>query len=74
MENFIFCSVITFQMYSQVDSGPCPVSTLCEKCPNTEVFWSVFSCTRTGYRDLLRYLDTFHAISKMEFFAEVVND
>ena len=44
-------------------------------CPNTEFFWSVFSCIRTEYRDLFSpntgkyglqntlYLDTFHAVN-----------
>ena len=44
--------------------------TLCEKCPSTEFFWSVFSRTRTEYGDLRSkyrpektpYLDTFHAV------------
>ena len=27
---------------------------LCEKCPNTEFFWSVFSRIGTEYGDLLR--------------------
>ena len=27
--------------------------SLCEKCPNTEFFWSLFTRTRTKYRDLL---------------------
>ena len=26
--------------------------SLCKKCPNTELFWSVFSCIRTEYGDL----------------------
>ena len=25
-----------------------------EKCPNTEFFWSIFSCIWTEYRDLFR--------------------
>ena len=28
--------------------------SLREKCPNTDFFWSVFSCIRTEYGDLLR--------------------
>ena len=28
--------------------------TLREKCPNAGLFWSVFSCIRTEYGDLLR--------------------
>ena len=30
--------------------------TLCEKCPNTEFFWSVFSCIWTEYGEILRSL------------------
>ena len=54
------------------------VHILCEKCPNTEFFWSIFSCSRTEYGDLriliipnkgkygpekATYLDTFHAVT-----------
>ena len=27
--------------------------TLCEKCPNSEFFWSIFSCSQTEYGDVL---------------------
>ena len=30
-----------------------PEFTMCEKCPNTEFFWSVFSRIWTEYGDLL---------------------
>ena len=50
------------------------VISLREKCPNKQFFWSVFSCIRTEYGDLLRkppektlYLDTFHAVSGSQF-------
>ena len=37
-----------------------------EKCPNTEFFWSVFSCIRTEYRNIRTRkppsLGTFHAV------------
>ena len=39
-----------------------------EKCPNTEFFWSLFSCIRTEYGDLRRYLDIFHAVEETEKF------
>ena len=31
-----------------------PKNTLREKCPYSELFWSVFSCIRTEYGDILR--------------------
>ena len=37
----------------QVQTTQCVEHSRREKCPNTEFFWSVFSCIRTEYRDLL---------------------
>ena len=37
--------------------------SLCEKCPYSEFFWSVFSTTRTEYREILRK-DICHEIEK----------
>ena len=37
--------------------------SLCEMCPNTEFFWSVFPRIRTEYGpEKTLYLDTFHAV------------
>ena len=37
--------------------GPLPLKlSLLEKCPNTEFFWSVFSCIPTEYGDLSKSL------------------
>ena len=33
--------------------------SLHEKCRNTEFFWSVFSCIRTEYEDLVRIYSVF---------------
>ena len=47
-------------------------TSLREKCPSTEIFWSIFFCIQTEYGDLksksLYYLDTFHAIPILLFF------
>ena len=38
--------------------------TLCEMCPNKEIFWSVFSHIWTEYGpEKTPYLDTFHAVT-----------
>ena len=33
-----------------------------EKCPNTEIFWSVFSCIWTEYGDLLVFSDPYFPV------------
>ena len=51
-----------------------------EKCPYSELFWSVFSHIRTEYREILRIspysvrmrenTDTFYAVKSVRIFAE----
>ena len=45
--------------------------SLCEMCPNTEFFWSVFPRIRTEYGpEKTLYLDAFHAvITLLKFFS-----
>ena len=41
----------------------CDCFSLREKCPNTELFWSVFSCIRTeDGSEITAYLDAFHVV------------
>ena len=55
------------------------IEPLCEKCPNTEIFWYVFSCfpvfrffLLSEYRKIqtkkTRYLDNFYAVNMINLF------
>ena len=41
-----------FDIFVMENNKEC--NTLHEKCPNTKFFWSMFSCIRIEYGDLLR--------------------
>ena len=74
---FFFCSCLLWRCLRYLSrfllnlnmfwfDGGYKKTSMREKCPNTELFWSVSSCIRTEYRKIRTektpYLDTFHAV------------